>query len=205
MRVRRNGPGKLCYGFVYRPDICNLRSNRYFVLLSADSHCFAHWRHVLAHWAMCLSSGYFSQAIAHSSQHSVQHFSMCLASGLWRAHNDAHDLQHSAQSAHNLAVRSCSCLPSAASLRQWIEHESQTIWQSAQVFAHSIKCSSCSAAINVEAKEANKPKARLVATVFKLMALPFQKVNAIAASSRNQRADIGLHYSCQPGAFSREG
>jgi hypothetical protein len=93
-------------------------------LTASSRHSLAQSRHEAAQAAMCLSSGNFPQAAAHSSQHFAQHSSMGRARGLWRAHRVEQVLQHSGQSAQSCAVLAWSFWPSASSARQWVKHES---------------------------------------------------------------------------------
>ena len=73
---------------------------RYFIICAMAAHSLAHVRQALAQVANCLSSGNFSQAAAHSSQHLEQQVDMVPAKALCRAQRVEQHLQQSAQSTH---------------------------------------------------------------------------------------------------------
>lgn len=112
-------------------------------ILAISRQDFAHSRHNLAQAAIFSSPACFSHSAAHKSQHSAQHTHAGPASGLWRAESVEASLQHSAQSAQSWADLACSFLPPSSMVRQCLKQESHCNWQSAQTFAHFMKCSEC--------------------------------------------------------------
>ena len=90
---------------------------------------------------MCLSSGNFSQAVAHASVHLMQHSQAWAANGLWRATRAAAVWQHSAQSMQVCRVAACSFFPAANASAQWWKHMLHSIAHAAHTFAQAAKCS----------------------------------------------------------------
>jgi len=72
----------------------------YFIICAIAAHSLAHERQDLAQAANFLSSGNFSQAAAHSSQHFAQQADIAPHMGLLRAQRVEQHLQQSAQSTH---------------------------------------------------------------------------------------------------------
>jgi len=77
-----------------------LKKLYYFIIFAIAAHSLRHVRQAFAQVAICLSSGNFSQATAHSSQDFAQQADMTPDNGLWRAHREEQHLQNSAQSTH---------------------------------------------------------------------------------------------------------
>jgi len=80
--------------------LAGIRQTYYFIILAMAAHSLAHMRQALAQVGICLSSGKFSQAAAHSSQHLAQQADITVENGLLRAQMVEQHLQQLAQSKH---------------------------------------------------------------------------------------------------------